>query len=212
MEISLTLSPIFFIILISHFIGDFLFQTDNMTENKNKSNKWLTYHLIAYSFPIFIGANKKQMAEWLAENVLGWTYCKECATWVSPDVTGDIVKFINSPDGFLAVWDKCLSEDLQYEAFHNTVYEAMNEKSTFSGGLKMTKREALEEVRVTVSKFNDYLNETDPGHAINIIEPVNAGFTLSMLDDACRRVLSWVEEQAKKELERTIDRQTKVNF
>jgi len=57
--------------------------------------------------------NKKQMAEWLAENVLGWTYCKKCKTWVSPDVTGDIVKFINSPDGFFAVWDKCVSEDLE---------------------------------------------------------------------------------------------------
>ena len=73
----------------------------------------------------------------------------------------------------------------------------------------MTKDEALEEVRVTVSKFSDFLNETDPGHAINIIEPVNAGFTLSMLDDACRRVLSWIEEQKKQELERAIDGQTK---
>jgi len=33
----------------------------------------------------------------------------------------------------------------------------------------MNKDEALEEVRSTVSKFNDFLNERDPKHAINII-------------------------------------------
>ena len=66
----------------------------------------------------------------------------------------------------------------------------------------MTQREALEEIRFTVSKFNDFLNDTDPGHAINIIEPVNAGFTLSALDYTCREFLSRVEEQKKQELER----------
>lgn len=66
----------------------------------------------------------------------------------------------------------------------------------------MTKDAALEELRGTVSRFSDYLNETDPGHAINIIEPVNAGFTLCTLDEACRMVLSWIDEQTKLEREK----------
>lgn len=66
----------------------------------------------------------------------------------------------------------------------------------------MTKSEALEEVRDAVSRLHDFLNATDPEHAINIIEPVNAGFTLSELDDTCRRVLSWIDEQTKQEFKR----------
>jgi len=66
----------------------------------------------------------------------------------------------------------------------------------------MTKSEALEEVRDEVSRLHDYLNETDPKHAINIIKPINTGFILSKLDTPCRRVLSWIDEQMKRELER----------
>lgn len=57
--------------------------------------------------------NKTEIVEWLAENVLGCIYCKDCDVWVSDTVKDDIVKFMYSPDGFFAVWDKCLSEDLQ---------------------------------------------------------------------------------------------------
>jgi len=66
----------------------------------------------------------------------------------------------------------------------------------------MTKDEALEELRIIVSKLSDFLNSTDPRAAVNNIVPVNAGFTLSALDDACRGVLSWVEEQTKLEKEK----------
>jgi len=66
----------------------------------------------------------------------------------------------------------------------------------------MTKQQALEEVRDTVSKFNNFLNDTDPKHAINVIEPVNAGYTLDKLANTCMEVLSWIDEQTKMELER----------
>jgi len=66
----------------------------------------------------------------------------------------------------------------------------------------MTKDEALEEVRVTVSKFSDFLNERDPEHAINVIEPIKAGFTLFTLDNACKEALSWIDEQTKVEREK----------
>jgi hypothetical protein len=35
-------------IFIMHFVGDFVFQTREMANNKSKSNKWLTIHVLAY--------------------------------------------------------------------------------------------------------------------------------------------------------------------
>lgn len=47
---------------------------------------------------------KQQMAEWLAENVLGWEKAKKgyWYTFKGPD-NYDVVGFIYSPDGFFAV-------------------------------------------------------------------------------------------------------------
>lgn len=36
-------------ILIAHFAGDFILQTDKMALNKSKSNKWLLYHIAVYN-------------------------------------------------------------------------------------------------------------------------------------------------------------------
>jgi len=70
--------------------------------------------------------NKKQTAEWLAGNVLGCTYCKECDVWVSDTVKDDIVKFIYSPDGFFAVWDAVIKKFPSLEiAFLLTAYETI---------------------------------------------------------------------------------------
>jgi len=38
----------FLYILISHFIADFLLQTDQMAQNKSKSNYWLAVHVLYY--------------------------------------------------------------------------------------------------------------------------------------------------------------------
>lgn len=54
---------------------------------------------------------KQEMAEWIAENVLGWEFCGECNLWVREDIPHDtddppiLIDFIYSPDGFFAVWD-----------------------------------------------------------------------------------------------------------
>lgn len=41
-------------ILFAHWVGDFLFQTNNMALNKHKSLKWLSIHAVAYSVPIVL--------------------------------------------------------------------------------------------------------------------------------------------------------------
>lgn len=74
----------------------------------------------------------------------------------------------------------------------------------------MNKDEALEEVRSTVSKFYDFISDVDPMSPINVIDPVNAGFTIFALDDACREFLSRVEEQVK--LEREKEKSLKGSF
>jgi len=90
---------------------------------------------------------RQEMAEWLAENFLGWEFCTECEAWVV-----DLAKhwkkepllsdFICSPDGFFAVIEKIREKNpedpdnmllnawiefLEYQdfgRFYNAVYES----------------------------------------------------------------------------------------
>lgn len=44
------------LLLLIHFVGDFLFQSTDMAINKATSLKWLSIHISAYTFTLFIGA------------------------------------------------------------------------------------------------------------------------------------------------------------
>jgi len=41
-------------ILIAHFIGDFIFQSNYMALNKSSSNKVLFLHILTYSIPLLV--------------------------------------------------------------------------------------------------------------------------------------------------------------
>lgn len=56
-------------ILLFHWVGDFLFQTDLQAKNKSKSMKALLSHTLSYSIVIFVGM---QLLQWL--NVFGSQY------------------------------------------------------------------------------------------------------------------------------------------
>lgn len=44
----------FYLILAGHWFSDFVAQTDDMAKNKSKSIKWLTKHIVSYTFGIAI--------------------------------------------------------------------------------------------------------------------------------------------------------------
>ena len=48
------------IILFLHFVADFVLQSDQMAQNKSKSNYWLGYHVLVYMIPFVL--------------VCGWQY------------------------------------------------------------------------------------------------------------------------------------------
>ncbi|HMS53192.1 MAG: DUF3307 domain-containing protein [Sphingobacteriales bacterium] len=71
-----------FIIILAHFVADFLLQTDKMALNKSKSNYWLTMHVLAYTagmalftvyMVVFEAQNWLLAAKWLGINAcLHW--------------------------------------------------------------------------------------------------------------------------------------------
>jgi len=42
------------IIIVAHFIADFMFQTDKMALNKSSNVKWLLAHILSYTFGVFV--------------------------------------------------------------------------------------------------------------------------------------------------------------
>ena len=42
---------IVFVLLFTHWLADFVLQTDQMAKGKSTSNKWLSIHILCYSLP-----------------------------------------------------------------------------------------------------------------------------------------------------------------
>lgn len=54
--------------LVTHFVADFVFQTRQMGEEKGKSLKWLTIHVITYTVVFAI------VSSWYLLPLLGWKH------------------------------------------------------------------------------------------------------------------------------------------
>ncbi len=59
-------------LLLTHWLSDFVLQTDDMAKNKSKSNMWLTVHVMAYMLPFVLVAGAKfavinGLAHWLID-------------------------------------------------------------------------------------------------------------------------------------------------
>jgi hypothetical protein len=61
---------VIYFLIFTHWIADFICQTDNMAKGKSTSNKWLGKHILAYSFVLsvfaFVAGYEKPGKYWMA--------------------------------------------------------------------------------------------------------------------------------------------------
>jgi hypothetical protein len=87
-----------------HFIGDFVFQTDNMAINKSKSIKWLTAHAIAYCLPFMLISVRFALINCTIH-------------WIIDFITSRITAYFNS-NGYRSFYYKTIGFD---QALHLTI-------------------------------------------------------------------------------------------
>ena len=75
MEIAIILK-----IIICHWIGDGLLQTEKMATQKNSSNYWLSAHVGAYILPFIV----------VFYNILGWVLLMAILHWIQDWITSRI--------------------------------------------------------------------------------------------------------------------------
>lgn len=79
-------------ILVVHFIADFYYQTNDMATKKSKSIKWLTYHILTYTFILFIGGFLYWNGQHIA--VIYFALINGAAHWIVDFFTSKITKYL----------------------------------------------------------------------------------------------------------------------
>jgi hypothetical protein len=70
-----------------HWVADFVLQTDQMAQNKSKSNRWLSIHIIVYSLPWFIFGWKFALVNAAAHWLIDWVTSRITSQlWAKKDV------------------------------------------------------------------------------------------------------------------------------
>lgn len=80
-------------ILIVHFIGDFIYQTNTMAVNKSKSIKWLSYHILVYTLVLFLGG----FLYWTGQSasvILFFIFLNGAIHWIVDFFTSKITSYL----------------------------------------------------------------------------------------------------------------------
>ena len=81
------------LLLFTHFVADFVFQTDKQAKQKSTSNKWLSYHVASYSLGLlafgllWIGFGWNVWLWVVLNAVLHW-----CTDWVTSRINSKLWK------------------------------------------------------------------------------------------------------------------------
>jgi hypothetical protein len=91
------------LILFTHFVADFMLQTDKMAKGKSSSNRWLTYHILAYSTVLLVVfgpwyALANGLCHWSTDYITSrlssrrWKLAAEAQAIIADPTTGTDVK------------------------------------------------------------------------------------------------------------------------
>lgn len=60
------------VLLVCHWVADFILQTDKMAVNKSKSNEWLMVHCITYTIPFMILSPAFALVNGITHFMIDW--------------------------------------------------------------------------------------------------------------------------------------------
>lgn len=85
------------VILLSHWIADFICQTNEMAQNKSSSNHWLSKHITMYSFVMVLTAGMHIALSQRDSNplaILGWVCMNGVLHFCIDFVTSRVNKYL----------------------------------------------------------------------------------------------------------------------